>query len=259
MGVHNSARGPAEVVTRRDTLPQHHYDDPLNGYAINRLLELALRFVEHDFHQPSRTHISFCLYVGKFGIRGVGVTARAAYVSYKSCLDQTLTTADHPELAHWLTRFDSFVSDRTHESAKDAQTSPEEVAPRRTAPIQIGMRLPIRIYEQLSDRAVLGNNSWNEFVSEHLNKEAIRFDQAANKTSAENLTADMDSVFQASGIKNTDQDILKSWSQRVPKTLHTKLVSLAHEFGYSLSRFATYLLLKSQNYDVSNTKKTYFE
>lgn len=259
MGVHDSARGPTEVVARRDTLPQRERNDPLNGYAVNRLLELALRFVEHDFHQASRTHISFCIYVGKFGTRGVGVTARAAYANYKICLDQILTAADHPELAHWLTRFDTFVSDGTHESVRLEQNSTEEIPLRRPASVQIGMRLPVSIYEQLSHRANLGNNSWNEFVTECLRKEANGFDHAANRVSAENLRAEIDSISQNNGILDVDQETLKPWSQRVPKPLHTKLVSLAHEFGYSLARFSTYLLLKSQSHSDLKLKKTYFE
>lgn len=249
MGVHNSDRRRTEVATRRNTLPQGNFEDPLNHYAVNRLHDLALRFVEHGFHEASRTHISFCLLVGKFGIRGVGTTARAAYAEYQICLRELLKSAEHPELAHWLIRFDSFATDGKYESAT------ETVAARRASSGQIGMRLPFGIYEKLNSRATLGNRSWNEFVSENLDQEADSFDRAANKISANELTKDVDGVFERIGMSNVEQDSLKAWSQRVPKPLHTKLVSLAHEFGYPLSRFATYLLMKNQNQNDLHTKK----
>lgn len=234
----------AVVGRRKNGLPTTVcVQQPLGCWALNRLEHFAIELVECDFHAPSRTHISFCLWIGKFGIRGVGVTPNESLASYRMQLDATLKSAAENDLVHWLHRCDEVIAEKTGIGLK-----PPAITNTTKGGLsgQIGMRLPHSIYQQLARAAEQPGLSWNRFVSERLASQAKYFDEAAEMKSEQSLKDDIERVLQATGLglDNSPQS-LKSWSQRVELPLNAKLLALSHEFGYSLARFAAYLLLKS--------------
>lgn len=218
------------------TVAPEHLARPLSAWAFKHLLRIAFERVEHGFHAPSRTHISFCLVIGKVGIRGVGATPSDAFAEYKKCAHQVLSSAEEPELAHWLVRCEKIAPPspiRKSNSTAGGLTG------------QIGMRLPVLAYERLERAArEKSQRSWNAFVASRLAQAAKTFDEMAEKKASSKIKMDIERLLQADDAKSDKHETeLKSWSQRVDAPLHAKLLSLAHEFGYSVARFSIYLLL----------------
>jgi hypothetical protein len=57
--------------------------------------------LQHDFHQPSRTHIVFCPSVGRRGLKGFGDFAEEARQNFEERLRETLANASKRDIGRW--------------------------------------------------------------------------------------------------------------------------------------------------------------
>jgi hypothetical protein len=67
------------------------------------------RLVKLDYHNPSNTHIAYCMAIGRVGIKGFGHTADVAFERFMQELTSTVATAEQSELEYWVERCEYWV------------------------------------------------------------------------------------------------------------------------------------------------------
>jgi len=178
-----------------------------------------------DYHQPSNTHIAFCMAIGRQGIKGFGHTSDSAFERFVEALSNEVKEAPEEELKYWSRRCQAEVS------VTNKQRKISELV-RTPLSGQIGMAVSAKVAEWLSNEVRNTGCSRNQLVTDLLIKGAKELELRLESDSSDAIIREIEAK---SGSGENE------WSQRVPADLQARLILLSRRFNVSVAVLSRYL------------------
>lgn len=209
------------------------------------LLDVVLDRAERSYDENSRTHIVYCLEVGKLGVRGTGAFVDDASAEFEKNLEETLNQASEDELRNWLGKMES-----KQEVAAERGGAPKKrlsVVPAAANTIkikQVGMWTSQQLHERLKREARSINVSLNAVAQRFIDSSFDRLNKDAYSVSSAEIRKRLNESDPKAKTAERDQ-----WVVRLPSKQVAQLNVFAREYGVSVPLLCTYLLedgLKTQ-------------
>lgn len=193
---------------------------------MNRALDLAQR----SYDELSRTHIVYCLEVGKFGIRGIGAFADDAFDNFKEVLEAELNSASLEQLGFWFEKLN--------------QAEASEMTEKPLAPVggsvrkQIGLVTGIEFHDLLKEVALSQEVSQSQLAGDLIETIYEELNSEAYTKSRTEIKRMLRSAYKET--KGDDRGI--QWGVRIQSRLFTKIALFAREFEVTVPEVCSYLL-----------------
>lgn len=207
------------------------------------LMDAVLDRAGRSYDENSRTHIVYCLEVGKLGVRGTGAFVDDASAEFEKNLRETLNQAGEDELRNWLVKVES-KPEGAAERAPSRKEGLSVVRPTTNTTKQVGLWTSHHFHEQLKRAAQSSSLSLNALAQQLVD------------TIVDNLNKDSYSVSSAEIRKRLNESDPKAkteqrdqWVVRLPSKQVAQLNVFAREYSVSVPQLCTYLLeegLKTQ-------------
>ena len=193
------------------------------------LTDMALDTAQRSYDERSRTHIVFCLEIGKFGTRGIGAFADDAFADFKTRVEIELNAASLEQLTLWYEKMNNPDASRVPVLAG----LPIEVSGKK----QIGLLTNKEVHDDLQAAATLAEVSQSQLASDLMERIYEKLNSDAFSISRVDIRNRLKNTYkQKSSVKDMQ------WGVRVPTRLFTKIALFAREFDVTIPEVCTYLI-----------------
>lgn len=190
---------------------------------VTELKTFALRNTEATYDEKSRTHIVYCLQVGKLGTRAAGAFADEAWAEFTKQLNATIRKATIEDLKRWI---DKLQNPDKYDPSKQPPKDPDRTI---TKSFRIGTDLLCRLQESSLQKG----KSIDLIAADILTSGMQELNEAAERIASKRIKEEISTAAASETSKLTID---------MNNRLHAQLLLLSKEFDLKCSDLMQYFL-----------------